>query len=52
MHGKGGTFCIFLLKIAEKEGKTDLLRAGDAACSDGFTIRADDVACELQGVIL
>ena len=24
MHGKGGNFCIFLLKIAEKEGKTDL----------------------------
>ena len=23
MHGKGGNFCIFLLKIAEKEGKTD-----------------------------
>ena len=26
MHGKGGNFCIFLLKIAEKEGKTDLRR--------------------------
>jgi len=24
MHGKRGNFCIFLLKIAEKEGKTDL----------------------------
>ena len=24
MHGKGGNFCNFLLKIAEKEGKTDL----------------------------
>ena len=24
MHKKGGNFCIFLLKIAEKEGKTDL----------------------------
>ena len=25
MHEKGGNFCIFLLKIAEKEGKTDLI---------------------------
>jgi hypothetical protein len=24
MNEKGGNFCIFLLKIAEKEGKTDL----------------------------
>jgi len=24
MHEKRGNFCIFLLKIAEKEGKTDL----------------------------
>ena len=24
MHEKGGTFCIFRLEIAEKEGKTDL----------------------------
>ena len=25
MHEKRGNFCIFLLKIAEKEGKTDLV---------------------------
>ena len=25
MHEKRGSFCIFLLKIAEKEGKTDLI---------------------------
>jgi len=24
MHERWGNFCIFLLKIAEKEGKTDL----------------------------
>ena len=25
MHVKGGNFCIFLLKIADKEGGTDLI---------------------------
>ena len=32
MHERRGNFCIFLLKIAEKEGKTDL--RADTAVDD------------------
>jgi len=46
MHEKRGNFCIFLLKIAEKEGKPTLEPAGEAlrGVEVGLAEHADVVA--------
>ena len=46
MHEQRGNFCIFLLKIAEKEGKSDLhvkLASRAAPCKAGVTAAGDEL---------